>query len=318
VLINPFGGGGVAPSRWKKLHALVKPAGLTLEVIDTTHASHARELMATLPIDDYHAICTVSGDGLVYEVINGLLSRDDGREAVQKLPLSPAPGGTGNGLFASICHKAGEPIDIIGAAFLLVKGKPTPLDLWEYVRPATAEVAEHRLGWSMLSLSWGIISDVDLESEVLRWAGPLRLTLYALWRISFLRRYSATLKYLDAASDEWKTLDSSNWVGLWACNVPYMTETDFAAPGAGFDDGCVDIMCLVGTSRWQALSMFLAMEEGKHIGGGGLEVLKAKAFRLDPKPRTPSKPGLFSCDGEQIELGPIEARAHPAALRVLA
>ena len=97
-----------------------------------------------------------------------------------------------------------------------------------------------------------------------------------------------------------------------------MTETDFAAPGAGFDDGCVDIMCLVGTSRWQALSMFLAMEEGKHIGGGGLEVLKAKAFRLDPKPRTPSKPGLFSCDGEQIELGPIEARAHPAGLRVLA
>ena len=159
---------------------------------------------------------------------------------------------------------------------------------------------------------------MDLESEVLRWAGPLRLTLYALWRISFLRKYSATLKYLDAGSDEWKTLDASNWVGLWACNVPYMTETDFAAPGAGFDDGCVDIMCLVGTSRWQALSMFLAMEEGKHIGGGGLEVLKAKAFRLDPKPRTPSKPGLFSCDGEQIELGPIEARAHPAGLRVLA
>ena len=174
------------------------------------------------------------------------------------------------------------------------------------------------MGWSILSLSWGIISDVDLESEVLRWAGPLRLTLYALWRISFLRKYSATLKYLDAGSDEWKTLDASNWVGLWACNVPYMTETDFAAPGAGFDDGCVDIMCLVGTSRWQALSMFLAMEEGKHIGGGGLEVLKAKAFRLDPKPRTPSKPGLFSCDGEQIELGPIEARAHPAGLRVLA
>ena len=140
VLINPFGGGGIAPSRWKKLDALVAPAGLTLEVIETTHAGHARELMATLPIGDYHAICTVSGDGLVYEVINGLLSRDDGREAVQKLPLSPAPGGTGNGLFASICHKAGEPIDIIGAAFLLVKGKPAPLDLWEYVRPATSEV----------------------------------------------------------------------------------------------------------------------------------------------------------------------------------
>ena len=61
----------------------------------------------------------------------------------------------------------------------------------------------------------------------------------------------------------------------------------------------------------------LAIEEGKHLGGGGLQLLKAKALRLEPTPRTPSAAGLVVVDGEVVPFGPIEARAHARAMRVL-
>ncbi len=67
----------------------------------------------------------------------------------------------------------------------------------------------------------------------------------------------------------------------------------------------------------QALSMFLSMESGTHIGGAGLELVKARALRFEPSPRTPTMPGLLDIDGELVEFGAIEARAHPRAMRVL-
>ena len=82
-------------------------------------------------------------------------------QALAQLPIAPAAGGTGNGLHQSICVRAGEASDEIGTAFTLVKGRPSPLDLWEYVRPAPADdalPAEH-VTWSVLSFSWGIVSD---------------------------------------------------------------------------------------------------------------------------------------------------------------
>ncbi len=51
-----------------------------------------------------------------------------------------------------------------------------------------------------LSVGFGIIADVDIESEHLRALGELRFTLWGLRRISHLRRYRARLSYLRADS----------------------------------------------------------------------------------------------------------------------
>ena len=46
---------------------------LDLEVKYTEYAGHARELMLDDSIKQYYAVVTVSGDGLIHEVINGLM-----------------------------------------------------------------------------------------------------------------------------------------------------------------------------------------------------------------------------------------------------
>lgn len=53
------------------------------------------------------------------------------------------------------------------------------------------EVAMH----SLLSLSWGFFSDVDIESERLRWLGGFRFTVQAVLRILRLRRYKTTFRF---------------------------------------------------------------------------------------------------------------------------
>jgi hypothetical protein len=81
---------------------------------------------------------------------------------------------------------------LLGAAFLLAKGSPQPLDAWEYVRPGVSEggqAGEEHISWSMLSLAWGIIADIDLESEVLRCLGPLRMTIYGHHRLAIEPHY---------------------------------------------------------------------------------------------------------------------------------
>jgi len=46
---------------------------------------------------DYDAIATVSGDGLIHEVLNGLAEHAEPIKALN-IPLAPIPAGSGNGL----------------------------------------------------------------------------------------------------------------------------------------------------------------------------------------------------------------------------
>ena len=203
---------------WGRLERLLAPCEIEFDVTTTTHAGHAREIGATLAPELYEAIVTVSGDGLFNELVNGLMERTShgGGHAQTSAQISlpalfAAPGGTGNGLFKSLCARAGEADDLLAAAMLIAKGRPTPIDLWQYVRPgisshpATPPAAEGSAGgggseggdegggshiapaspssslpmWSFLSFAWGIIGDIDIESEVIRccWLATLALAI---------------------------------------------------------------------------------------------------------------------------------------------
>lgn len=50
----------------------------------------------------FDGIISVSGDGLLHEIVNGLMRRDDWLEISAKLTLGGIPGGTGNGLIKSL------------------------------------------------------------------------------------------------------------------------------------------------------------------------------------------------------------------------
>lgn len=183
ILVNPFGGTKRAPELWK---SVVKPVfdvgGLTYDVVFTEYQGHARQLAMQLDLTKYDCVGTISGDGLFWELLNGLLSRPDWHEAV-KMPLAIMPGGSGNAL----AHAAGMG-DCETAAFCVARGRARPFDA------ATVLQEKHRCT-AFINFSWGIVSDVDFESERFRWMGEPRFTVVALQRIASLRIYRGRLSY---------------------------------------------------------------------------------------------------------------------------
>lgn len=65
-------------------------------LVDTTHNGHAHEIAKTMSLD-YDAVITVSGDGLIHEVMNGFANHSDPMKAFA-IPIAPIPTGSGNGL----------------------------------------------------------------------------------------------------------------------------------------------------------------------------------------------------------------------------
>ena len=55
------------------------------------------EIAKDLPLNKYDVVVTMSGDGLVHEVMNGFASHKDPIRAL-RIPIAPVPVGSGNGL----------------------------------------------------------------------------------------------------------------------------------------------------------------------------------------------------------------------------
>ncbi|RCN30677.1 diacylglycerol kinase catalytic domain protein [Ancylostoma caninum] len=104
VLINPFSGQKRAEKLWTEHGAhVLRAADIHADVIRTEYPKHATKIIQDLDIDQYDAVLVNSGDGLVTEVICGLLLRKD-RERALKFPICHIPGGTSNALAAAICY----------------------------------------------------------------------------------------------------------------------------------------------------------------------------------------------------------------------
>jgi len=172
---------------------MLEQADVEHELIVTTRTQHAKEILHDLDVEAWGGVVAIGGDGLLSEIIQGLYKKDpENRRALSKLPLAIINGGTGNGLFSSLLHHHTEAFTPTCATFLILKAKSTtmPADL------SLVETADGQRHLSFLSLSFGLIADVDLESEVIRWAGSLRMDLFSLYAIFRWRTYRARFSLL--------------------------------------------------------------------------------------------------------------------------
>lgn len=193
VLINPMSGKGQSQGLWQKAVNVMKEAGIIWEVVLTEGPGHAREIMATLELAAWSGVVIVSGDGLVHEVYNGLMSRPDWRSALE-FSIGIIPAGSGNALTHSLVHWQGEKPEadsgLMSMALSVARGNIAPMDLFVIRGPAN----DVRVGF--LSVGWGLITDVDVDSEGLRWMGSVRFTLYGLLKVARRRLYRGTISYI--------------------------------------------------------------------------------------------------------------------------
>lgn len=296
LLVNPFSGRSLAMNYCQE-HVLpmIAEANISYNLICTDHQNHAWQLVQEIKLSEWDGIVVVSGDGLLHEVINGLMSRADWKAAM-KMPLGIIPAGSGNALAAAVNHNAGFRMStgvelLVNCVLLLCRGSgrglATPLDL------VSVTTATGRRLFSFLSVAWGFVADVDVESERLRRAGPARFTLGTLGRLATLRRYPGRLSYLPAVPRLRRSGTLSP--GPPPSRPPLgRTLSDSGPWGRGHDHSPPPFSAYEGFSFEGA--SFAEEEEDDEVGAEGGEA-RAVLLNSDRENHTSKDPAVVSSNG---------------------
>ncbi|XP_072968922.1 sphingoid long-chain bases kinase 1-like isoform X1 [Typha angustifolia] len=197
VIINPHSGHGCSSEVFhRQVEPMFKLAGFKMEVIETTSAEHAKVLASTIDFSTCSdGIICVGGDGVVNEVLNGLLSRDAWGKAISP-PIGIIPSGSDNSLVWSVLGVR----DPVSAAKIIVKGGCTDIDVFA-VKWIQAGISH----FGMTASYFGFLSDVlELSEKFRQQFGPLRYFIAGLLKFLSLPEYSFKLEYLPFTTEESK------------------------------------------------------------------------------------------------------------------
>lgn len=355
VLVNPAGGTGNA-QKWytRDIEPILAAARCEIDVERTQYQGHAIDIAEKLNTDAYDVIAACSGDGLPYEIFNGLGKKKDARRALSNIAVVQFPCGSGNAL----CLNLNGTDSTSTAAVAVVKGLRTPLDLVSITQG-------NRRTLSFLSQSFGIVADCDIGTDHLRWMGSARFTYGFLVRV--LRRtaypcdvavkveiatkpqirehYGKALHNPTPHGTVWDNIQDSeaeSLVGLpplrygsindplphdWTL-VPYPTLANFWCGNMAFmgpamnifpaslpSDGFMDLVTIDGKiSRTDAIRSMLAAENDTFFDMPHVHYRKILGYRIVPKG---GERGYVSIDGERIPCEPWQAEVHKGLGTVL-
>lgn len=99
VILNPMAAHGAAIKNFPQVEQALRAAGLEFQVAHTRAALHAVQLAWEAPAQGYERVIAVGGDGIVHEVVNGLLRASNEGETIA---LGIIPLGTGNDFIKSV------------------------------------------------------------------------------------------------------------------------------------------------------------------------------------------------------------------------
>jgi YegS/Rv2252/BmrU family lipid kinase len=289
ITVNPHGGKKLGPRLLYRVKPLFEAKGIELFVVETTFAGHAKELANQLNITEYDGFIGIGGDGTLHEIINGMLSRHDGR----KIPIGIIPGGSGN----SYMHDL-QLTDPLKAAKAIINGKTRALD--------TAKVeVNHIIKYSNNMIGWGLVTDVGNQAEHFRWLGTNRYTILSVVEVLRHKSRPATL-----IMDDKKIEDE--FIFIIACNSIHVGKGMKMAPKARLDDGLIDLIVIrSGVSRTRLLQVLPKLFDGSHINEPELEYYQTSQFSLIPETDE-----ILNIDGEIMGSTPIQVNVIPKAFEM--
>jgi sphingosine kinase len=287
-ILNPFGGTKAASKLFNRLiKPLIRVTELPFELLETTHAKHAVTVAHSFDFDKYSAIVCISGDGVFHEIINGLFTRKDWKNIIN-IPLGIIGAGTGNAISQNLGLNCPE------RAFLaILNNKTSPLDIFSYYQPG-----DHGVQFSHLSVAWGLIADLDIESEAYRWLGSERFTVAALIRLINFRTYTGSLYVLPFESStssihqvkdinaiakdykNWPVRVEGDFKMFLASNYSWLSKEFKVSNSETLDSGSMQLVWSTNLSTFQGLSVLLNPSDGEWINRPEITSMKAKSFVL--------------------------------------
>ncbi len=206
---------------------------------------------------------------------------------------------------------------------------------------------DHEIFFSHLNLVWGLIADIDIESEKMRWAGSIRFTLYGIMRIVKMRYYvgefyylgaekaetlppsepctkfpGPSLKFYNSNLEDWTLVNDGPFSFFQVTNLPWISPDFLASPDARMANGVMELMWITQNSLGDAVGVLLDGASAKHLDVANSNYVKnVVALYLIPGPQVSSatepREGILDLSGEKIPYGPIRLEVHPRIMQLI-
>lgn len=289
LLFNPKSGVHRSQIALSQTLKIFQEQNVETVVVHTEFHRHAYELAKTLELDGFDGLCALGGDGTMHEMVNGLLSRKDGK----RIPLGILPAGTGNSYLYDR-----DMLDLETVAQKTAQNQPTSIDVLEVL-------SGNERHFSFNIVGWGMMTHGNITAEKLRWLGKRRYDVGAIWEIVKCQSFPARVK-TDTGNYEY---DMHFVLGA---NTIHTGTGMKMAPKAKMDDGLIDLLLVKAGSRAQLLKLFPRIFDGGHIHSPLVEYLQVSGFELETE-----KNMLLNLDGEILGTSPCKVKVLPGHLQVL-
>jgi len=306
VFVNPVSGNGTGMKTLAKLRSLFDIASLKLEIIKTTHGGHAGEMCRTENLEPYDGIVVISGDGMVNEILNGIMLREDGYKPVVGL----IPCGSTN----TFCYTIMGNDDHASCALHIIFGHETQMDLGKVDR---ANEKPSFFGF----FAHGFFGDVMRQSQSLRSLGSARYNVSGAYMVMRGRSYNATIKCSGVVGSNGQdvVVDGRYKSILVSAIQCRHSKTPYGVgPDIKLNDGKMIVIMIKKCNMFRYLNFMMRISSSgrhlelpyvKHVICDEVTIFpqpkKKKTFRskhkqkagLEPEYHPPS----WNCDGELLE-----------------
>jgi len=337
VVYNPYAGKNMAQELMTEL-ILPGFAARGIEVVEckTEYVNHAREIGLEKDLSGIDAIVVLGGDGTIHELANGLLLRHSGAQDSLP-PLGIIPLGSGNALasdFRQSQLRRGQLISMHKEIRTVVDWSLDRISQGHSCCIDSLEVtaAKQRVTAVALML-YGLVGEVDILAEPLRWLGPTRFDVVALWELFKRKPMPPCEIRLTQPDGSVKQLTNNTQAGgrAWlamAMNLgQHMTDMQRSSPTSQLDDGHAELhIYMADKPRRKLLKGFTLLPSGvTEAVAGAVETYQFTEVELtylkDPGSgsvvQSDLRPGLLNVDGEIFRHdGKVHVKVKPRNLRV--
>lgn len=300
IILNPTSGMGRASQLWPSINIALHASGIEFDLVRTQAPRHAIAIAEQAKRDGYEMLIAVGGDGIVHEVVNGIMRATDGEPDGT---LAVIPVGSGNDFAKMVSLKRGEWQEAIQR---IVAGKTRWFDVGKITADKPA-IGGGDVRYFANTFDTGFGAQVSRHSHI-----PI-LTGTAMYLVAILKTladYSVPylkIKLPDQVIEQKSTMTVATigrcfGGGFWI------------APQAEVDDGLLDVMIAVGLGRIGILSLLPKVMNGTHVGDPRVKFYRAPRIVIES-----TDPLAVECDGEVpwLDTHRLEIEVLPKRMRVI-
>ena len=280
VVVNPKAGLGAAASLATQVVGFLQSREITYRMISPNSAAETKALVAeSLRNGEATRLLSIGGDGLFHLLLQFAIEF--------KVPLAIVPGGTGNDFYRTLGWFDHDLTDYLEH---LISTAPTMVDVG---------VVDGEYFGAVLSS--GFDSVVNERANKMKWPkGPAKYNAAIL------------LEFPKFQPIEFKIFADEKILEVEAMLIAIGNGNSYGGgmrvcPDAVLNDGLFDIMILHPVSKLEFIKVFPTVYKGTHVEHPQVEVIRAKAIRIESS-------AVAYADGERIGQLPVQVESLPQSL----